>query len=318
MIGTDSPGLGLELSQEADGAFRPRLSRRAVPQAAMSTKLPPPDQLPNGEALLDALRQFFRERPTPYRAEATDADLALFQLQKLVTLGQLASQVAHDFGNLTTVMLGYSDLLLTATDAGRPEREFLSELRRAAERASALATQLLGYSRPADGAPAPLDLAALLRGLSPLLAQLLGSRGHLAVTGPATAGPTLADARQIEQAVVSLVMNARDALPLGGGVEVSAEPVSLREPLEATFGRAPAGDYVRLRVRDGGCGMSAQTQAQLFRPFFSTKPTGAGLGLTIVARIAQQCGAAIVVQSEPGHGTTVDLYFPRLPEHSDE
>jgi signal transduction histidine kinase len=229
----------------------------------------------------------------------------------------LASEVAHDFGNLTTVMLGYSELLLAAADGDGPDRSYLAELHRAAERASALTAQLLGYSRPTAGAPAPLDLAALVRGLATLLGRVLGSRGRLTVTA-AGGAPVRADTRQVEQALVNLVLNARDALPVNGHVEVTVEPVRLAAPLTPALGAAPAGDYVRLSVRDDGCGMTAEMRAQLFRPFFTTKPHGTGLGLAIVARVARQCGAAVTVESEPGRGTTFALYFPRLPEPDSE
>ena len=126
------------------------------------------------------------------------------------------------------------------------------------------------------------------------------------------AGAILADGQQIEQLVTNLVLNARDAIAPGGHIEVMVDPIHLTTSLTHILGTAPAGDYVRLRVRDNGHGMDPATVAQLFRPFFTTKDRGAGLGLTIVARIARRTNAAVLVDSAVGKGTTVDLYFPRL------
>jgi signal transduction histidine kinase len=282
-----------------------------------------PSLPPTGDDVIDALRQYVHERaPDRDPPDPAAAELALLQLQKLVTLGQMASEVAHDFGNLMTVMLGYSEMLLAAAGPDRPEHAYLAELHRAAERASALTTQLLGYSRRSAGVAGPVDLAALVRGLSVLLGRLLGTAARLEVVAPAGAGPVRADAKQVEQAVVNLVLNARDAA--GGRVTVAVEPVRLAAPLRPAsgcpdaLGTVPAGDYVRLRVRDDGCGMGPETLEHLFRPFFTTKGRGTGLGLMIVARVARQSGAAVTVQSELGQGTTVDVYFPRLTEPSDE
>jgi two-component system cell cycle sensor histidine kinase/response regulator CckA len=217
-------------------------------------------------------------------------------------------------------MLGYTELLQAWNErpadgsSDHPEHEYLSELHRAAERASALTTQLLCYSRQTVGTPAPLDLSASVRTLRALLIRVLGPQIQLSVSAREIGRLVLADARQVEQALVNLALNARDALPTGGHVEIAVEPLRLTEPLDGSLGDAPDGDYVRVRVCDDGCGMNAETKAQLFRPFFTTKDRGTGLGLTIVARIARQCGAAITVESEPDRGTTFALYFPILSE----
>jgi signal transduction histidine kinase len=123
--------------------------------------------------------------------------------------------------------------------------------------------------------------------------------------------PVAGDARRVEQAVVNLVLNARDAVAPGGRVAVTVAPARLGEPLEHALGTAPAGDYYALSVSDTGCGMDAAARAKLFRPFHTTKPGGTGLGLAIVARVARDCRAAVTVASEPGRGTTFTLYFPR-------
>jgi two-component system, cell cycle sensor histidine kinase and response regulator CckA len=268
--------------------------------------------LQGSDELIAALRRYARER-APGKVELADVELPLLHLQKLATLGQLAADVAHDFGNLMTVMLGYSELLLTAAENGEPlEHEYLAELRQAAERASALTTRLLGYSRRSTDDPALQDLGLLVGGMTAMLGRLIGSGASLEVTTDPKAGAVLADGKQIEQVIINLVLNARDAVPFGGRVEVSVDPVHLPAPLTHALGTAPAGDYVRLRIRDDGCGMTPDTVAQLFRPFFTTKSHGAGLGLTIVAHIARRTNAAVVVDSGMGTGTTVDLFFPRL------
>lgn len=299
-------------------AAAPRPGRPTPPRVGMSPpRLPRP--LAAGDELIDALRRYARERGDTHVSgssdDPADVELSLLQLQKLATLGQLASEVAHDFGNLMTVMLGYSEMLLAATENGRaPEHEHLAELRRAAERASALTTRLLGYSRRSADDPAPLDLGQLVGDLAAMLGRLIGSGARLIVTTDPAAGAVVADAKQVEQLVINLVLNARDAIPVGGRVEVAVDRTRLDAPLTHGLGMAPAGDYVRLRVRDDGCGMGPDTVAQLFRPFFTTKGRGTGLGLTIVARVARRANAAVVVDSAPGAGTTFDLFFPRVDE----
>jgi two-component system cell cycle sensor histidine kinase/response regulator CckA len=318
MIDLEAPGLDQRRPQAGDVNLRPRTSRKAVPQVMMPPIPNASCPHPTGEELLDALRMFLHERAAAGRAGAPDAEQVLFRLQKLVTLGQLASEVAHDFGNLTTVMLGYSQLLLATAPPNRPESEYLAELCRAAERASALTAQFLGYSRLPGDSFGPTDLGHLVANLTAMLERLLGPRVRLTVSAPTGAGMVLADARQVEQAVINLVLNARDALPVEGHVEVAVEPMRLTEPLAAVLGHAPPGEYVRLQVSDDGCGLTAEAKSQLFRPFFTTKTRGTGLGLVIVARAARQCGAAVTVHSAPGRGTTFDLHFPRLMDRSAE
>ncbi|HEX4588393.1 MAG TPA: ATP-binding protein [Gemmataceae bacterium] len=266
-----------------------------------------------GDELLAALRQYARDRATTASPEdSADVEMAILQLQKLAAIGELATDIAHDFGNLTTVMLGYTDLLLAAAEDGQPpDREYLEELRRAAERASTLTTRLLVYSRrPTDDA-VPLDLGQTASGLTPMLRRLLGSRARLVVHADPSAGTVLADVQQIEQLVINLVLNSRDAVTLGGQVELAIEPVRLERPLAHALGTAPPGDYVRLRVHDDGHGMGPETLERLFRPFLTGKEGGAGLGLTIAARVIHKANAAVTVESAIGAGTTVDVYFPR-------
>ena len=248
-----------------------------------------------------------RERvPVPGTDEAADVELSLLQLQKSATLGQMATEVAHDFGNLMTVVLGYSEMMIAAVEHGdAPEPKHLAELRLAAEQASALTARLIGYSRRSTDDAVPLDLGLLVTGMSSMLARLLGSGANLAVHTDPAAGAIIADAKLIEQLVINLLLNARDAIVGGGRVVVSVDPATLDAPLTHSLGTARAGAYVRLRIRDDGRGMGPDAVAQLFRPFFTTKGHGAGLGMTVIARVARKTNAAVVVNSAPGEGTSV-------------
>jgi signal transduction histidine kinase len=269
--------------------------------------------------LFAALRQFARDHaPTTGPEAPAGVELSLLQLQKLATLGKVATEIAHDFGNLMTVMLGYSELLLSAVEDGQqPDRQHLVELRRAADRASALTTRLLGYSLPSADEPTALNLGLLVEGLVPILGRLLGSGAGLEVRTVRGAGAVMADAKQVEQVTLNLVLNARDAR--ASRVDLSVEPVHLDRPLPIAVlrsvkgpGPVPAGDYVRLRVRDNGRGMSPETIGRLFKPFFTTRCGGTGLGLAVVARVVRKASAAVVVESAPGAGTTFDVYFPQI------
>ncbi|MFO0808512.1 MAG: ATP-binding protein [Gemmataceae bacterium] len=240
-----------------------------------------------------------------------EIDEALAQLQKLATLGQLTSEVAHDFGNLLTVMLGYCELVLADLPPDGPACRSLEEVFRAAERASALTAQILGYCRTATPMTGPIDLAAVVRGLGTMLGRLFGNKVDLRVTAGAECR-TYVDLKQAEQLVVNLILNARDALrAYDRRIDAIVESVALTSSIPVRLGTIGSGDYVRLRVRDTGCGMSDDTVARLFAPFFTTKATGTGLGLTIVARVVKQAAAAVAVQSQLGCGTTFDVYFPR-------
>ena len=256
---------------------------------------PAPTAVPpaTAEDLLEALRLYVRE---PSRNGAA-LERRLLQMQKLMTLGQVTSEVAHDFGNLMTVILGYSELLLSATSPTEANFPHLSALHVAAERASTLIAQLLGFTREPGDQPTALDLAATVRGMTPMIAGLLGRWVELRVDCAADAGAIWADMRRIEQVVINLALNARDALTGAGRVEIAVGRTQLAERLIHEFSTAPAGDYVHLRVSDSGRGIDADTRRRLFEPFFTTKERGAGLGLAIVARVARESNAAVVVES---------------------
>jgi signal transduction histidine kinase len=272
-----------------------------------------------GEDLFAALRQVARDRAALAGPEtAAGLELSLLQLQKLASLGKVTTVIAHDLGNLMTLLLGYSELLLSAVEQGQtPEREHLVELRRAAERASVMTTRLLGYSLPSADEPTALNLGLLIEGLVPMLGRLLGADASLEVRTVRETAAVMADARQVEQMALNLVLNARDAR--AGRVELTVEPVTVETPLPIAVlrpvkgpGPVPSGQYIRLRVRDNGGGMTAETLGRLFRPFFTTRTGGTGLGLAVVARVVRRANATVVIDSTPGGGTAVDIYFPQI------
>ncbi len=237
----------------------------------------------------------------------------LREAHKMEAVGRLAGGIAHDFNNLLTVILGYAELLLEQSPAGTEPHAPLLEIRRAAERASELTRQLLALSRRQPAAPVALDLNGLLQDLEEALRRLAGEGVRL-VLRP---GPALrrikADPAQMEEVLVQLVTNARDATPAGGEVTVLTENATV--PPGSPPGGPPPGEYVRLTVRDTGVGMDEATLGHVFEPFFTTKEVGggSGLGLATVYGVVRQCGGHVAVASEPGRGTTFTLHFPAVP-----
>ena len=242
----------------------------------------------------------------------------LRQSQKLEAVGRLAGGVAHDFNNLLTIILGYSDLVLLA--ARDPAvREHAQEVKKASERAAALTKQLLAFSRRQVLQPSVLDLNVVVRDTEKMLRRLIGEDIDLMSVGDDGLGRVRADRGQIEQVLVNLVVNARDAMPDGGRLTIETENVLLDEAYVHTHGVTQAGPYVRLSVTDSGHGMDAATQARVFEPFFTTKREGkgTGLGLAMVYGIVKQSGGYIWVYSELGRGTTFKIYLPRVYEEAD-
>jgi PAS domain S-box-containing protein len=251
----------------------------------------------------------------------------LAQSQKMEAIGTLAGGVAHDFNNYLTVINGYSELLAEQFSPEDALGEAAQEIRAAAARAADLTQQLLAFSRKQIVDPRSLDLNRVVADMERMLRRLTGVQVDLRVTlGPAL-GAVIADTGQMQQVVMNLVLNARDAMPEGGVLEVTTSCVTVAgRPTDAPSELAP-GDYVRLTVSDTGVGMDAQTKARLFEPFFTTKPygRGTGLGLSTVYGIVHQSGGAIAVSSEPGHGATFSVFLPRasvrpdvgLPERPD-
>ena len=234
------------------------------------------------------------------------------QSQKMEAVGRLAGGIAHDFNNLLTVIMGYSQVLLTELGHQHPLRGKIEETLNAGERAATLIRQLLTFSSKQSLDPKILSLNAAVTSLESLLRRLIGEDIQLVCTLDSTNGRLRADQAQLEQVLVNLVVNARDAMPKGGTLTIETAQVELtRSPVYHLTPLLP-GPYVRLAVIDTGCGMDRKTQSHIFEPFFTTKGEGkgSGLGLSTVYAIVTQCGGAIDVTSRVGHGTRFDLYFP--------
>jgi two-component system cell cycle sensor histidine kinase/response regulator CckA len=238
------------------------------------------------------------------------------QAQKMEAVGQLAAGVAHDFNNLLTVVLSYTDILLAEPALSESSKREVRAIREAGDSASALTRQLLVFSRQEVVAPKVLRLNALVEDSAKMLTRLLGEQVELATRLGADAGSVKVDAGQLEQVIVNLAVNARDAMPNGGRLLIDSRNVEFSEPISAHAGVIPAGRYVMLSVTDKGVGMDAPTMARMFEPFFTTKGTGkgTGLGLATVYGIVHQSGGFISVYSEPMHGTSFKIYFPRCDE----
>ena len=237
----------------------------------------------------------------------------LRQAQKMESIGRLAGGIAHDFNNLLTAIGGYAELGALELDAGQPEavRESIEQIQRASGRAAELTSQLLAYSRKQVLRPRKLDLNEVVSDMASMVARLLGSDIVLSTTLDSELGPVVADPTQIEQVLLNLVINARDAMPDGGSLSIQTANFELA-PGHAVPELEP-GAYVTLAVRDTGVGMDAQLAEQIFEPFFTIKKVGegTGLGLATVHGIVSQSGGAIWVESEPGRGTCFTICLPR-------
>ena len=236
--------------------------------------------------------------------------------QRLESIGRLAGGVAHDFNNLLTVIMAYSEHQLERLGPAHELFRSASEIRKAADRAAALTRQLLAFSRRQVLEPRVLDLNSVLADLGPMLERLIGEDIDLHLHPGADVAAVRVDRGQIEQVVMNLVVNARDAMPNGGRLTLATGRAEL-DPTAASRHDAPnTGTYVTLVVSDSGSGMDPETRAKLFEPFFTTKPRGegTGLGLSTVYGIVQQSGGAVAVESEPGEGSTFTVYLPVAPQ----
>ncbi|MES1174020.1 MAG: ATP-binding protein [Myxococcales bacterium] len=237
-----------------------------------------------------------------------ESEEQLRQAQKMEAIGRLAGGVAHDFNNLLTAIGGYSSLALLEFPLDDPRREYLEEIQRAGERGASLTKQLLASGRKQVLSPKLLDLNALVDDLASLLRRVIGEDVELEWQRASTPAVVFADAGQLEQVIMNLAVNARDAMPDGGTLTISSSSVLL----ELGDQRAPEGRYVRLSVSDSGHGMSEETMARMFEPFFTTKEPGkgTGLGLSTVYGIVQQLSGSIRARSAPGRGTLFEIYLP--------
>ena len=244
----------------------------------------------------------------------------LQQSQKMEAIGRLAGGVAHDFNNILTAIKSYSELLIEDMTAGHGRVEDVTEIREAADRAATLTRQLLAFSRQQLLRPRVLDLNTTVRDLQNMLTRLIGANIELKTRLSADLGMVTADPGQLEQILMNLVVNARDAMTGGGRLHIETANVELDEEYGRTHAATPPGSYVMLAVSDAGHGMSRETQARIFEPFFTTKEKGkgTGLGLSTVYGIVKQSGGYIWVYSEPGRGTTFKIYLPRIQAAADE
>lgn len=264
----------------------------------------------------DRICVIFEDITSRKRAEEEHRRLEeqLAQSQKMESVGRLAGGVAHDFNNLLAVILGHGELLLADLPDDSPMREELIEIMAAGNRAKDLTRQLLAFSRKQVLDMKPLDLNAVVRGIEKMIRRLIGEDIEIKVSANLSIGLVNADPSQIEQAIINLCVNARDAMPGGGTLVIATDTALLDEHYAAANPGVQAGSYAVLSVSDTGAGMDEETQRRIFDPFFTTKETGkgTGLGLSTVYGIVKQHGGTLSVYSEPGHGSVFKLYFPCL------
>ncbi len=236
------------------------------------------------------------------------------QAQKMETVGRLAGGVAHDFNNLLGVIIGYSDLSMRLTTPESPLNRYLEQIRKASNRATSLTQQLLAFSRQQTIFPKVLDLNEVVHNLTDMLQRMVGEDVAISFQPTMPIHSVHADPSQIEQVLMNLVINARDAMPTGGRIVIETAHAELDERYVSQHPGSHPGPHVVLAVSDTGCGMNEGTKSQIFEPFFTTKEVGkgTGLGLSTVYGIVKQSGGYIGVDSEPGKGTTFKVYFPSV------
>ena len=263
--------------------------------------------------------QIVEEHGKPVGVQAIARDITarlaledqLRQAQKMEAIGRLAGGVAHDFNNVLTAILGSADLLSLMLEPDDPKWAEADAIKRAADRGAALTKRLLAFSRPHRASAAVIDLAETVRTMEPMLRRLVLDKIAIRVVSTRPSIHVRADETAVNQIMLNLIVNARDAMPDGGTATIDMGVITLAEPLAPTLGILP-GEYAGLSVSDTGHGIPADIQRHLFEPFFTTKPAdqGTGLGLSIVYGIVKSLGGAVEVQSELGHGATFTVYLP--------
>ena len=236
------------------------------------------------------------------------------QSQKLEAIGRLSGGLAHDFNNLLCVINGHTELLTEALQPSAPGMRSVTQIRKAADSAAALIRQLLAFSRRQVFHPQVVDLNVLVMETERLLARLIDEHIEFYTALDPALGRVLVDPVQVEQVIINLVLNARDAMPEGGKLTIETSNLALEEDHQSKFSQIPAGKYILLALTDTGCGMNEETQSRIFEPFYTTKEMGKGTGLglaTVYGIVKQSCGY-IWVDSEEGRGTTFKVYFPRV------
>ncbi len=242
----------------------------------------------------------------------------LFQAQKMEAVGRLAGGVAHDFNNLLTAIIGYSEIVIDKLPGASPLRRNVVEIKRAAERAASLTRQLLAFSRMQVMSPQVLDLNSVMAELTRMLRRLIGEDIDLITVPGESLGRVKADPTQIEQVIMNLALNARDAMPHGGKLIIETSNATLDAEVGGGQMKVEPGAYILLSVKDTGCGMDKETRARVFEPFFTTKEKGkgTGLGLATVYGIVKQSGGYIWVESEKDQGATFKIYLPVVKEQA--
>ena len=271
----------------------------------------------DGTLAAAAVRDITRRVEAEHEREALRLELQHARSPRLESLGELAGGIAHDFNNLLAIILTYTGFAIDAVDGSPKAREDLGEVRRAAERAAELTRELLRFSRRERVKPEPVDVGEVVGGMVNMLQRTLGSHIKLNTRIDPELATVLADPGDLEQVIINLAVNARDAMPDGGRLTITAANATLDEHgVRVHSPEVAPGGYVELAVQDTGEGMSAATIARAFEPFYTTKPKGkgTGLGLATVYGIVRQAGGTVKIYSEPGRGTTVRAYLPITEE----
>ena len=244
----------------------------------------------------------------------------LLQSQRMEAVGRLAGGIAHDFNNLLTAIIGYSDLLLMDLNGNHAARSSAEEVKKAGQRAAGLTRQLLAFSSRQVLKPKVMELNSVVEDMDKMLRRLIGEDIELITVLEGSSGRVKADPGQIEQVIMNLVVNARDAMPRGGKLTIETADIELDDLYTRKHMEVEPGSYVMLAISDTGHGMDKETQSHIFEPFFTTKGAGqgTGLGLSTVYGIIRQSGGNIWVYSEPGRGTTFKVYLPRVEDEADE